>query len=1263
MFNILMKKALPITAGMLGTFSLLNGALVQVQQVSSPAGHLNSTQAVETGTSFQTVQPNLSSNGYFFGYWANGNNRLADTGGRSVTQATVSISEATTLTAHYFPSTQDSDSDGIMDWYEYRNFGDLNSSSSDDNDGDGFSNGLENELGQESTIQDQVEDGGISSRVSSGFVYADTSMVHYTIKSDPIGFISGVDAYVEVNASVNTNNLHGQSNGYHFAYWSVNGLRQAGSTGVALSQVSQVLSTETAIVAHYIPSTEDTDVDGVMDWFEYNQFGNLSDGPNSDNDGDGFTNQQESELGQEATIPDQVDDGGISSRVSSGFVYADTSMVKYVIKSDPIGFINTVEGFVEINASVSTGNLHGSSNGYHFGYWTVNGQRKFGPTGVALSQVTANPAVETTIVAHYFPSTQDNDADGVMDWYELNQFGNLGFGPSNDNDGDGFSNDQENALGQEATIFDLVEDGGISSRISPSILYFKQVNRAPHDLVLSHQIVYLNKSASELIGSLVPHDADDPQGIRVYDIGLSDGNGSTGNQYFSIDNRQLKTNQVFTSEGNFSIRIRVADDENASFEKNFIIQAIHDPNKDDDNDGLTYAQEQALGTSDQNPDSDGDGFSDTVEVAYGSNPASAASVANAPPYDLNATSPLTILENQSVGTIITEFNATDADINASLSFSLVDGNGSSDNYLFGIDANGTLTSAVVFDYENNESNYSIRIRVADEHNASLEKTFTINLIDQNEPPVITHIGDQNISGALFQDITINENSGLNIEFNATDPDNDILSFSKTAGGDRALFDFNTTSGLFSYSLPRFDYENPQDENADNIYVVWVRVFDVQSGFDEKRLRIIVNNVIEDNDGDGIEDFYDPDDDNDGFSDSEEIAKGTDPIDYESVPNAQPSSLTLNNLRLFENLPAGSIIGEFNATDPDANSTLSISLIDGNESNDNHLFMIDENDSLRTTRAFDYEIDEWNYSILVAVTDEHNLSIERTFSIPLLNIVEDLDSDGIEDFYDKDDDNDGFPDNYEIGYGSNPRDANSTANLAPALLDLNGSVVEWNATAGTVVGQFAVNDPDVNASLSLRFVDTNDTDHDLFMIDANYSLFTMQPIPYERALPALLINVKLSDEWNASIEKTFEIVVTAKPIFNDSNQTVDSNETILDGNQSIIDEDNLVVDENQSYANWWGNERPDADGWVIDSAMGTFRPHENGWFYHLHLGWLYAAPIEDDSLWIWSKEHRWLWTRRDMFPFVYRWEDANWLYFFLRSDRDFHIFNYASDSYE
>ena len=47
----------------------------------------------------------------------------------------------------------------------------------------------------------------------------------------------------------------------------------------------------------------------MMDWFEYNQFGNLSNGPNGDPDSDGFSNKQENELGQEANIKDSVQDG------------------------------------------------------------------------------------------------------------------------------------------------------------------------------------------------------------------------------------------------------------------------------------------------------------------------------------------------------------------------------------------------------------------------------------------------------------------------------------------------------------------------------------------------------------------------------------------------------------------------------------------------------------------------------------------------------------------------------------------------------------------------------------------------------------------------------------------------------------------------------------------------------------------------------------------------------------------------------------------
>ena len=67
-------------------------------------------------------------------------------------------------------------------------------------------------------------------------------------------------------------------------------------------------------------------------------------------------------------------------------------------------------------------------------------------------------------------------------------------------------------------------------------------------------------------------------------------------------------------------------------------------------------------------------------------------------------------------------------------------------------------------------------------------------------------------------------------------------------------------------------------------------------------------------------------------------------------------------------------------------------------------------------------------------------MERTFSISLLNEVEDLDADQIEDFYDSDDDGDGFSDSVEIAYDSDPEDPNSLASTAPDSLELNGSTL-------------------------------------------------------------------------------------------------------------------------------------------------------------------------------------------------------------------------------
>jgi len=103
---------------------------------------------------------------------------------------------------------------------------------------------------------------------------------------------------------------------------------------------------------------------------------------------------------------------------------------------------------------------------------------------------------------------------------------------------------------------------------------------------------------------------------------------------------------------------------------------------------------------------------------------------NASPTNLALSNPQ-VTENQPVGTTIGLFSATDADGDA-LVYQLVSGTGDSGNALFNLDANGTLKTGTIFDYENNATSYSLRVRVRDDHNASLEGNFTITIQNQYE---------------------------------------------------------------------------------------------------------------------------------------------------------------------------------------------------------------------------------------------------------------------------------------------------------------------------------------------------------------------------------------------------------------------------------------------------------------------------------------------------------------------------------------------------
>ena len=183
---------------------------------------------------------------------------------------------------------------------------------------------------------------------------------------------------------------------------------------------------------------------------------------------------------------------------------------------------------------------------------------------------------------------------------------------------------------------------------------------------------------------------------------------------------------------------------------------------------------------------------------------------NLSPTDLNSTAPLTIAENQPVGTIVGEFNATHV-------FTLADGNGSTHNGLFTIDANGTLRTLVTFDHEANATR-SIRVRVVDEHNATFEKVFVISVTDifENSPPAFAE------SNATFT--TAENNASASFVVTATDPDaNTTLVYAKS-GPDAGKFDLNASTGALAFTNTP-DFEANASASGNNAFSLTITVTD------------------------------------------------------------------------------------------------------------------------------------------------------------------------------------------------------------------------------------------------------------------------------------------------------------------------------------------------------------------------------------------------------------------------------------------------------
>ena len=190
-----------------------------------------------------------------------------------------------------------------------------------------------------------------------------------------------------------------------------------------------------------------------------------------------------------------------------------------------------------------------------------------------------------------------------------------------------------------------------------------------------------------------------------------------------------------------------------------------------------------------------------------------------------------INENQTVGSIVGLFSATDPD-GDNVSYQLTNGAGDSGNSFFSLDTNGTLKTAVVFDYENNASTYSIRARASDILGASVEGNFTITLLDLDDiAPLITLNGDSNITheaGNLYIDANASWNDAVDGsgvifasgEINASEPATYVLSYNYTDAAGNVAQPVTRTVNVVDTTAPiiSLNVDGNITHEAGNLYI-------------------------------------------------------------------------------------------------------------------------------------------------------------------------------------------------------------------------------------------------------------------------------------------------------------------------------------------------------------------------------------------------------------------------------------------------------------
>lgn len=640
----------------------------------------------------------------------------------------------------------------------------------------------------------------------------------------------------------------------------------------------------------------------------------------------------------------------------------------------------------------------------------------------------------------------------------------------------------------------------------------KDLPERPTDIQLSASAIEENKPISTVIGTLTTID-DDLNETQTYTLVQGFGD----NAKFSIGGtnlNQLLINEIadYETKPSYLVKIRVTDKNGLTFDKEFSISVTDLP--------------ETAGTT--------------------------------TPQDLQL-SKTNIDENKPAGTLIGKFSTVDPDSGEVFAYTLVNGEGSTDNALFSIGglSNDELQINVIPNYEQQppKTEYSIRARTTDKGGKFLDKVFVIKINDLPERP-----GETPPQDLLLSNNKIAENNPENAivgTFTTNDPDQgDTFTYSFATGDnseDNGAFTLDPKTGELRL-IGVADYEIKQE------YLIRVRTTDSSNTlFLEKNFRIEIGNLPE-NPGD-----------------------------------TAPRDIQLSRTDIDENQPAGTAIGALSTVDPDAKDSFTYTLVAG--FGDNAAFSIGgtQGNQLLINAIPNFE-EKNQYSVRIRTTDFGGKFVEKTFTIkvndlleaPGLNAPQDLTLNPTEivensppnttigTFNTKDPDpGDSFT--YTLVSGAGDTDnglfsivgANTDqlrlvpspnyetkptysirvrtsdkggkflekaltisvrdlpekpGDTAPTDINLTNSLVDESAPLNTLIGSFSTVDPDQGDSHRYQLA-TNTGDNAAFTI-LNNELRLAAPLDFETK-STYTIQVVSTDVGNKSFTKTFTITVADK----------------------------------------------------------------------------------------------------------------------------------------